>query len=464
MQRAEVILSLLSRKARHDESFVFRRLYRNFFNPDFYRNAWIQIREWPGAQRSNVSLDGVQAEWVKQVIRQMKAEAYYPRSLGPKQGRGDEILPIGDRWVLEILRQILEAIYEPIFLNSSHGFRPGRSHQTALRMIRTSCRNVNWGMEGEIQDLLQRMDPQLLLSLLARRIDDGRFLELLHRFLRAGLLRYGGIPLYASTSFPGGEICSLLVNIYLHELDRWMEERSLSARDQGEQMIYLRYAERFLLCLSGKKATVQALREDIQTFLQSSLHLALEGEEIRIQHLAKNPVRFLGYEIQSEKRVPKQDATEVERGAAFGGVQLLVPGEVIRQQIGLFSQRGKPVHINSRIYLPLPQLIQRYHVEMRELYDFYSMAEDVSTKLGKFRYYHYWSLVKTIARKEKTSLKKVLDKYGTEIHSGPGTVPKKRIGLKVEDGDGREKLLTYFHEPLRKKMQPELVCTFGKRS
>lgn len=458
MQRAEVILSLLSRKARRDESFIFRRLYRNFFNPDFYLNAWIQIREQRGqepARLSNPSMDGWMPDRVKPLIRQMRAGTYHPRSLCKKQDRCDEVPPFEDRWILEVLRQILEAIYEPIFLDSSHGFRPGRSHQTALHMIRTSCQAANWVVEGEIKGILQRVDPQLLISLLARRIDDGRFLDLLNRFIRAGYLKCGRIPLYAPVPFHGGDIHSLLVNIYLHELDRFMKERSLSATDAGERVIYLRYAGRFIICMSGGKVMAQSIQEDIQTFLQSSLHLALNGDEIRITHLAKNRVRFLGYEIRSVQHTPQRNSRDCGKRSAFGDIQLLVPGEVIRQKIRPFSKNGKPVHINSRIHLPLPEIIRRYHMEMRELYHFYCMAEDVSTKLGKFRYYHYWSLAKTIARKEKSSLKKVLDKYGKDLKREQGTGTKKWIGVKVQAVDGTEKVLTYFNGPLKKRAQPK---------
>lgn len=459
MQRAEVILSLLGRKAESDENFIFRRLYRNLFNPDFYLNAWTRIQERLEQKPSglpNCSMDRMKPDW-EQVIRQMKAGTYHPKPLFKKQERCDEDFAFRDRLILEILRQILEAIYEPHFLETSHGFRPQRNHLTALHTIRTSCQGTNWVIKGEIKDILHRMDSQLLISLLARRIDDGRFLDLLNRFIRAGYLKSGEISTDVPASFRREDIRFLLVNIYLHELDRFMKNRSLSTMDARTPMNYLRYAGRFLICISGGKVLAQSIRNDIQTFLQSTLHLDLTGDDIRITHLAKKGVRFLGYEIRSEKPIPRQSPSDCGKRSAFGNIQLLVPGEVIRQKIRPFIKKGRPVHINSRIHLSLPDLIHRYHEEMRELYNFYCLAEDVSAKLGKFRYYHYWSLVRTIARKEKSSVKKVLDKYGTDIKGIQGTGTKKRIGVKVQAGDGKEKVITYFHAPLKKRVHPNPV-------
>jgi hypothetical protein len=205
---------------------------------------------------------------------------------------------------------------------------------------------------------------------------------------------------------------------------------------------YTRFLDEFVVCILGSKQLAQTVQKEIQSFLRGALRLELHAEKSRIRNLADNRVRFLDYECKRQR-------------AGSWNIHLLVPGDVIRERIRPFTKNGKSVHHNARIHLPLPKIIRLYNDEIQNLYDYYNLAADVSTKLGRFRYYHYTSLIKTIARKEKSSVKKVVNKYGIDVKRKQGTGTKKIIGVSIQTGDGEEQILTYFNEPLKKKDCPK---------
>lgn len=201
------------------------------------------------------------------------------------------------------------------------------------------------------------------------------------------------------------------------------------------------------------------IRDNIKRFLQDKLHLTLNMEKTKITNLGDKPVRFLGYDIARSKdnTIIKKDTKGVKKRSINGTIQLLVPTEVITEHLSPFVKDGKPVHHNARINAPLLDIINTYNSEIRGLYNYYCLATDVSKKLGKFRYYHYYSLAKTIARKEKSSVKKVIAKYGVDVPNKSGTGTHKLIGIQYETREGT-KVLTYFSESIQKINQPRTDC------
>lgn len=117
---------------------------------------------------------------------------------------------------------VLEAVYEPIFLPVSHGFRPKRSCHTALKSLKREFNGVRWFVEGDIKGCFDNIDHDVLVGLIHNKIKDARLMKLIYKFLKAGYLEdwkyhktYSGTP-------QGGIISPLLANIYLHELDKFV--------------------------------------------------------------------------------------------------------------------------------------------------------------------------------------------------------------------------------------------------
>jgi len=143
MQKAELVLTKLNQKSKEDKTFKFRRIYRNLYNPDFYLNAYGKIYNKEGNMTMGVdgkTIDGYGMHTINRIIENIRYERFKPypvkRRYIPKKN-SNKLRPLGipaidDKLVQEVIRQILEAIYEPVFSNNSHGFRPNRSCHTAL--------------------------------------------------------------------------------------------------------------------------------------------------------------------------------------------------------------------------------------------------------------------------------------------------------------------------------------------
>ena len=154
MQRAELVLTNLKRTSQRKEEYEFTRLYRNLFNPDFYLNAYAKLSPREGNLTKGTdanTIDGFGKTRVTRLIQKMRKEQYHPhpvrRTYIPK--KNGKLRPLGipsfdDKLIQEIVREILEAIYEPVFSENSHGFRPDRSCHTALQQVRRTGNGTSW--------------------------------------------------------------------------------------------------------------------------------------------------------------------------------------------------------------------------------------------------------------------------------------------------------------------------------
>jgi len=218
---------------------------------------------------------------------------------------------------------------------------------------------------------------------------------------------------------------------------------------------YCRYADNFIVMIIGSKQLAEHIREDIRAFLET-LSLVLSPEKTLITNLSDRRLRFLGYEIAKTREDTKltENAQGIKKRAANGSLQLLVPADVIREKLKPFVSNGKAAHYNARVNAPLLDTLTVYNAEIRGLYNFYCLATDVSTKLGKFKFFHYYSLLKTIARKEKCSVAQVIDRYGGDVKLKQKSGTRKLFGVTYPTNKGNH-TLTYFNESLKKKNLPQ---------
>lgn len=176
------------------------------------------------------SIDNMSLVRIDTLIDSLKNESYQPqparRVYIPK--KNGETRPLGiptfeDKLVQEVVRMILEAIYEDYFENTSHGFRPKRSCHTALLHVQKTFNGAKWFVEGDIKGFFDNINHDVMVATLSERIADDRFLRLIRKFLNAGYVEdwkfhntYSGTP-------QGGIVSPILANIYLDRLD-YMKE------------------------------------------------------------------------------------------------------------------------------------------------------------------------------------------------------------------------------------------------
>lgn len=513
MQKAEMVLSILKQKSKQDENYVYDRIYRNFFNEDFFMRAYQKIHAKPGNMTPGTdgeAIDGFNKKQVRKLIELLKAERYHPNPVRrvyiPK--KNGKVRPLGiptfkDKLVQEVARQILEVIYEPIFSDNSHGFRPDRSCHTALYQIKSTCRGTNWVIEGDITGCFDNIDHDILLKILSKKIQDGRFLELIRRFLKAGYLEFSQKYNSLSRTPQGGIISPILANIYMHEFDKYMETlmsqytigknrrpnqeyhllstwryralkkgkvelaneyfkrmQQIPSHDPMDKnylrVKYVRYADDLVVCIIGSKKMAEEIKEKIAEFMRQELRLELSQEKTKITNLSDERVPFLGYEISKSQENSKQaiNSRGQKKRSVNGTLQLLVPGKAIRKKLEPFRRNGKAYPFVARASLPVMDIISLYNAEIRGLYNYYCLATDVSKKLATFKFYHYYSMVKTIARKEKSSVKKVIKKYGIDVPRKVGTGTVRVVGVRYTTKEG-PKTMTYFNDSLKKVNKPK---------
>jgi len=237
MRNPDEVLEALKKNSRKT-GYKFENLYRNLYNVDFYLKAYAKIYAKEGNMTPGTdgnTIDGFSIETIQKVIESLKNESYQPKPSkrqyilkknGDKRPLG--IPSIYDKLVQEVIRTILEAVYEENFSNNSHGFRPNRSCHTALLQIKGNCTEVKWWVEGDILGFFDNINHEILMNLLRKRIKDEKFIRLIWKFLKAGYVEnFIFFKTYLGTP-QGGIISPILANIYLNELDQFVEQYILS--------------------------------------------------------------------------------------------------------------------------------------------------------------------------------------------------------------------------------------------
>ena len=241
MQSAETVLGVLRDRGR--KGLPCDELYRQMFNINLYLLAYGRIYANQGAMTPGASAetaDGMSEDKIKQIIEAMRRERYRfspaRRVLIPK--KNGKLRPLGlptwsDKLVGEVVRLLLEAYYEPTFSGHSHGFRPGKGCHTALREVEATWTGTVWFIEGDISDCFGSLDHEIMVTILAEKIHDNRFLRLIRNMLTAGYLEDWEYHQTLSGAPQGGVVSPILSNIYLNKLDVFAETVLIPQHTRG---------------------------------------------------------------------------------------------------------------------------------------------------------------------------------------------------------------------------------------
>lgn len=196
MRTAKTILELIGNRGKR--GLPLERVYRLLFNRDLYLQAYGKIYRNKGAMTHGVTdetPDGMSLAKIDAIIEALRYEryrwtparrTYVPKKNGKKRPLG---MPVwSDKLVQEVIRQILEAYFEPQFSNQSHGFRPNRGCHTALREVYRRWNGIVWFIEGDIAQCFDKLSHEKLVELLRKHIHDERFIRLVQQLLDAGYM------------------------------------------------------------------------------------------------------------------------------------------------------------------------------------------------------------------------------------------------------------------------------------
>jgi len=494
MQEATVVLSVLRERGR--KGLPFTQLYRQMFNRELYLLAYGNIYPNQGAMTPGASAetaDGMSEGKIDQIIWLMRRERYRfspaRRVYIPK--KNGKLRPLGlpswsDKLVGEVVRLLLEAIYEPCFSSGSHGFRKGRGCHTALRDIRETWTGTVWFIEGDISDCFGSFDHEILLGIMAEKIHDQRLLRLIRHMLKAGYLEdweyhdtLSGVP-------QGGVVSPVLSNIYLHKLDEFVEKELIpqytrgvrrksnpeyhrraarlryarrkgnraAARDLARQLRslpygdpmdpgyrrlrYIRYADDHLLGFIGPRAEAEKIRARLAAFLRETLGLELNQDKTLITHARTQRARFLGYDISVWHCDTKLTGG---RRAANGKIALRVPPEVVRAQCARYREHGKPWHRSRLQNLDDYDIVRVFGAEYRGVVNYYLLAHDV-WRFSTMEWNAVTSMLKTLAAKHNSTVTKMAARHQAKVVTSDG--PR-----------------SCFEATRKREGKPDLIARFG---
>lgn len=477
------ILENVSKNSKRNKDEVFTRLYRYMLRPDSYYVAYKNLYANNGAATQGVNsdtADGFSEMKIQNIIKSLADESYMPSPARRTyiQKSNGKMRPLGiptftDKLVQEILRMILEAVYEPVFLDCSHGFRPNRSCHTALKDLKHQFHGARWFVEGDIKGCFDNIDHAKLVEVINAKIKDARLIKLIWKLIKAGYVEDWQYHATHSGTPQGGIVSPIFANIYLHELDRFVAELTVdfdqprkqkftdeyqkisnklenirvqlkkaegdkrteyierkkalrkellktpSKSQTDKRLRYIRYADDFIIGVCGSKEDCQEIKRRLSEFIGETLKMELSDEKTLITH-SNTKARFLGYDVRV-----RRDNTTIKHGSATNCTkrtlnnmtELSIPFDdkimkfLFENKI-VEQKNGeiKPIHRRELLRCTELEIVMAYNAELRGICNYYSMASDFCN-LNYFAYLMEYSCLLTLCAKHKCSIGKIKEKY-----------------------------------------------------
>jgi RNA-directed DNA polymerase len=408
----------LSQWATQDKERKFYDLYDLLYDRGWLRLAHDYVKQNAGSMTAGC--DGINMgafdenleDNLQAITEELKSETfkpmpvrrvYIPKPNGKTRPLG--IPSIKDRIVQEALRMVLEPIFEADFSPYSFGFRPTRRTMDAIKCLIWSTQERKkyfWIIEGDISSYFDTIHHPKLVRLVGKRIKDKKILHLIWNLLRAGVMEKRTFRDTTLGTPQGGIVSPLLANIYLHELDRYMErytalprwEKTKRRRQKQANFTYIRYADDFVVLCNGTKTQAEVLREELYQFLKTTLHLELSKEKTQITHL-NDGFKFLGFWICREK------------GHNGMATKVTIPKEAmdkIKTKIELALAPSS--HQDSVAYkiLALNRLISGWC-------RYYQYTSRASSQFSKLEHMLYWRMAHWVGRKFKITMPIVMQRF-----------------------------------------------------
>lgn len=244
-------------------------------------------------------------DWIRgnkeQLIEGLLSGSYRPQPVRkveiPKPGKDNEMRTLGiptviDRLVQQAIHQVLEPIFDPTFSESSYGFRKGRKAHEAVKQASEYVREgYVWCVDMDLEKFFDRVNHDILMSRLARKIGDSRLLKIIRCFLESGIMQ-DGVCIERHEGTPqGGPLSPLLSNILLDEVDKELEKRGHKfCRYADDQNVYVR-----------SRAAGERVFKSMKQFLEKKLKLKVNDQKSEVALV--NERKFLGFQIQLDGQI-----------------------------------------------------------------------------------------------------------------------------------------------------------------
>jgi len=420
----------LHRWAAQDEQQRFGDLFNLVCDPATLLVAWERVKRNRGSRTAGV--DGQTRKRVEQIgvdgvlaklREELKRGTYRPlparERLIPKRSgklRSLGISALRDRIVQTAAKLVLEPIFEADFCPTSYGFRPGRRAQDAIEQVRFfihAPRSYEWVIEGDVEDCFGQIHHGLLMEQVRRRVTDKRVLQLIRRFLAAGVMREHGTVSATPSGTPQGSIISpVLANIALSVLDRHFETawstrtHNQRARDRANGLPsyrMIRYADDFVVLVRGTETQARAIKQQTAKFMREQMRLTLSPEKTHVTHV-DDGFDLLGFRL---KRRP------------WRGNKQIVYSFPSERALRAVMHRIKTLTKRNTTYLSLDELIHALNPILRGWANYYRHAASKRC-FAYLSYYLWWRVMRWLRVKyPQLTWKQIRRRYWGIKWTGP---------------------------------------------
>lgn len=393
-----------------------RDIFRILHNEDIWIAAYENIKGNKGNLTPGVTkdtLDGTSLTKLQKLQRKVMVENYrfHPVKQTWIPKANGKLRPLGiptpeDKIVQEVIRMVLEAIYEPNFHPQSFGFRRAIGVHDALENVEKQFRWTDWVIKGDIQNAYPTIDHHILVNIIKKKISDPRFIRLIWKSLKGGICDHPKL-IYSKLGVPQGSIVSpILANIYFNELDIWVSNKSkdiqiekstrrnpeykkleyqiqklsktadklprnsferktcakeikklIRQRNQipsldnpGVEIRYTRYADNWIIGIKGPRKVAEQIKNEVDEFLLNHLKQKLDPVKTKIIDIRAGKFIFLGYDIFLPRNMrltkyKKQDGKQTIRRST-PVLRLQLPIDQVTKRL---HERGYITYLNHKI-------------------------------------------------------------------------------------------------------------------
>lgn len=376
-----------------------------------------------------------------------------------------------ERVIQKAMQMVIEPMYEPHFLEYSHGFRPGKGTHTALKYIDTKFKGVKWLINIEISRCFSKINHKKLIKILERKIKCNKTIALIKSLIKAGHISTKGLATQGDIDTSEESVLSpLMCNVYLHELDTFMnslitryskgKERrrnreytklinSKRAKDLSKVQIkeinkkarllpskdmhdsnyvkihYVRYADNFIVGLISDKQTAEIVYSEIKNFLKEELNLQINKDKSSLTHSSKT-IRYLSVDIKETRGINTSKYVKTKRGNITRTTPRIVMNAPIKEILNKLILRGfgqttrfgnmVPKRVTWIVNMSHKDIISYFNMINRGLLNYYTFATNRSKLAQICKHFLYFSCIYTLMNKYKLgSAKAVIKKFGKTL-------------------------------------------------
>ena len=381
------------------------------------------------------------------------------------------VTSLRERVIQRAIQMVIEPIYEPHFLEYSHGFRPGKGTHTALKYIDIKFKGVKWMINIDISKCFSKINHQKLIKTLERKIKCNKTIALIKSLIKAGHISTEGLATGGDIGIPEGSgLSPLLCNVYLHELDTFMNSliirynkgkerrqnreytklmnskrakslskvqikeinkkaRILPFKDMHDpnyvKIHYVRYADDFIVGLISDKKTAEFVYSEIKNFLKEELDFEINKDKSSLTHSSKT-IRYLGVDIKETRGINTSKYVKIKRGNITKTTPRIVMNAPIKEILNKLVMRGfgqitrsgnmVPKRVTWIVNMSHKDIVSYFNMINRGLLNYYTLATNRSKLAQICKHFLYFSCIYTLMNKYKLrSAKAVIEKFGKTL-------------------------------------------------